>query len=143
MSATTSHQTRHYLRKRSARIFLCCIGLIVLAGDLILLRFAFGQDSPSRLLVGVLILQMLSSFLLLAAVWTRQAWARYVLIAMLFLVSIVFGLVAISQSQTLPAEDRKELRPVAGAVVLLLVANVWLIRSRRIQYLATPPGSGG
>jgi hypothetical protein len=108
-----------------------------------LLRFALGQDSPSRALVGVLMLQSLSTLLLMGALWTRQAWARYVMIAMLFAVATVFGLVALSKAQTLPKGERSELAPVAGAVVLLLVANTWLIRSRRIQYLALPPGSGG
>jgi len=143
MSAQTSHHTRHQSRKRSARIFLCCITVIVVAADVMLLRFAFGQDSPSRALVGVLMLQSLSTLLLMGALWTRQAWARYVMIAMLFGVAAVFGLVALSKAQTLPKGERSELAPVAGAVVLLLVANTWLIRSRRIQYLSLPPGSGG
>jgi hypothetical protein len=143
MSAQTSHHTRHHLRKRSARVFLCCISVIVVVADAILMRFAFGQDSPSRLLAGVLLMQTLSTILLVVAVWRRQAWARYVLIALLFIVAAIFGLAALSQSQKLPEEERRQLQPVAAAIVLLLVANVWLIRSRRIQYLATPPGSGG
>ena len=126
-----------------ARIYLVGIFLLLAAADALLFWFSFSQHNPWRMTVGLMFGQVISSVLLLAGIWQRQPWARYVLAI------LIFGTITIFAMQALYLTGRPEignpniLSVIWIAVALLVAANTWLIRSKRIQYLASQPGSGG
>ena len=137
------YHSRHSHRKRVARIYLACIALLLMAADAILLWFSFSPQSPSRLLVGVVILQVMASGLLIGAVWARQGWARYVLGGLLLGVGAAFAMTVLTLGSRPGAAEKSMLLLVSVAVAQLIGAAAWLLASRRIRYLATAPGSGG
>lgn len=94
-------------------------------------------------MVGLMFGQAVSSILLLAAIWNRLPWARYVLAILLFGVIGLFAMEALYLSGRPEIGDHQMLTVIWTAVALLVLANTWLIRSKRIQYLASQPGSGG
>lgn len=146
MSDDTQHHSKHHRhahRKKMARIYLVGIGLLLIAADVLLFWFTFSQHNPWRMLVGVMFGQVISSVLLLSGVWSRLPWARYVLAVLIFAVIGIFSLQALYLMGRPEVQDSNVLNVVWTAIALLVAANTWLIRSKRIQYLASQPGSGG
>ena len=123
-------------RKRAARIYLACICALVLLADAALLMFVFSDSNPLEALIGVVVGQAVSTPLLIAGVWRRMAWARFFLIILLFVVAGIFGIVVVSMSWRPEARETAGIVRLTIAVALILGANSWLIRSKRIQYLA-------
>lgn len=120
--------------------------LALLAGAFSLLFvFAFNEEyNRWRILIGLLIGAVAACTLLFGAVWQRQSWARYVLIVALVALIAIFGfclIFLISEPLETSSDVGKKL--VGTAIGLLLGASGWLMFSRRIRYLTTPPGSGG
>ena len=124
-------------------MYLVGIAILIGIADVFLFTFSFSQHNPWRVLVGVLFGQVAGSALLLAGIWNRNPWARYVLLVLNFAVIMIFAMMALYLSGRPEVGDQRILTWVWLAVGLLVVANTWLIRSKRIQYLATQPGSGG
>ena len=131
----------HTFRKRVARIYLVGIFLLVGVADALLARFSVSPVSPW--LIGVLFGQSISSVLLLIGIWRRQMWSRYVLIGLLFATIAIFSLAALMLSTHPESPLRPALMLVCPGIACMIAANTWLIVSKRIQYLATPPASGG
>jgi predicted membrane channel-forming protein YqfA (hemolysin III family) len=146
MQAETEHQSkyhRHAHRKRMARIYLVGIAILIGLADVFLFTFAFSRHNPWRILVGILFGQVAGCALLVAGIWNRNSWARYVLLVLNFVVISIFAMIALYFSGRPEMGDQRILTWVWSAVGLLVIANTWLIRSKRIQYLASQPGSGG
>ena len=139
----TTPRLRHTHRKRTARIFLVLIFLLLGAGSGALFLYALSDQNPWRLLLGVLIGYSLSFILLLVGIWLRKPWARYVLISVNWLMVALFSLTALILGAKPELNPRKSLILIGGAMFLIVAANVWLIASKRIRYLASVPGSGG
>ena len=131
----------HTYRKRVARIYLAGIFLLIAAADFLFGWFAFEPRSPW--LLGVIFGQSISSILLVIGVWRRQTWARYVLIGLIFATITIFSLAALMLSTEPQIPMRPALQFLIPGIASLIAANVWLISSKRIQYLATPAASGG
>lgn len=134
---------RHRRRKRIARLYLCGIILLVVTADLLLVRFAFSEANPFRALIGFLFGQMLASALLVVGVWHRLAWARYVLMLLFALTIAIFGMVALILGSRPDLATGNTYVLLTGGILLLLIADGWLLFSRRLHYLATSGGSGG
>lgn len=146
MSDDTQHHSKHHRhahRKKMARVYLVGIGLLLIAADALLFQFTFSQHNPWRWLVGLMFGQVISSILLLCGIWSRLPWARYVLATLIFAVISAFSLLALYLVGRPEVGDSNVLSMVWTAIALLVAANTWLIRSKRIQYLASQPGSGG
>lgn len=126
-----------------ARIYLVGISILLCAADVLLFWFTLSQNNPWRILVGLMFGQIIGSILLIAAIWQRLPWARYVLAILIFGIITVFALEALYLIGRPEAGDQSKLNLIWVAVGLLVIANTWLIRSKRIQYLASQPGSGG
>jgi hypothetical protein len=134
--------SRHSHRKRMARIYLAVISGLILVADALLLRFVVSDSNPWEILLGVLIGQIASTPFLITAIYRRMNWARFILIGLLFLVGAIFGLTAIYVNSLLEYRDKFEIALILIAVGLLMGANTWLIRSKRIQHLAQTGPSG-
>jgi len=126
-----------------ARVYLVGIFGLVCAANAILFWFTFSQLNPWRSLVGVMFGQFLSTVLLLCGIWKRLPWARYVLATLLIAVVSLFGLVTLMLVNEPEVGGQGILGLIWFALGLLIIADTWLIRSKRIQYLASQPGSGG
>lgn len=145
MSDDTNHHSKHHKhahRKKMARVYLVGILLLLCAADALLFWFSFSQHNPWRILVGLMFGQAFASILLLVGIWKRLPWARYVLAVLIFGVITIFALQALTLSGR-PEIAAQMLAVIWTAIGLLVIANTWLIRSKRIQYLASQPGSGG
>ena len=129
-------QSRHSQRKRIARMYLVAIAAMILVADAMLFHFVFSDKNPWEPLIGILFGQAVSAPLLIVAIWRRLNWARFVLIAVLFVVVGIFGLAALYTNSEIEYQDRWQLAAVAIALGILTLANTWLIRSKRIQHLA-------
>jgi hypothetical protein len=146
MSEDAQHHSKHHRhahRKKMARVYLIGIFLLLCAADALLFWFSFSQHNPWRMLVGLMFGQVISSILLLAAIWQRLPWARYVLTVLIFSVITIFAMQALYLTGRPELGNQSVLSVIWIAVGLLVIANTWLIRSKRIQYLASQPGSGG
>jgi predicted membrane channel-forming protein YqfA (hemolysin III family) len=146
MQAETEHQSKHHRhahRKRMARIYLIGILALICTADVLLFWFTFSQHNPWRIMVGLMFGQVIGSILLLGGIWQRNPWARYVLAVLNFGVIAIFAMQALYLNGRPEVGDQRMLSLIWIAVGLLTIANTWLIRSKRIQYLATQPGSGG
>jgi hypothetical protein len=141
--ALDSTHHRHAHRKRTARIYLTIIFGLLCAANSILFWFTFSAHNPWRMLLAVMFGHTLASTLLMGAIWNRQEWARYVLIALLFAVAAIFTLVLLYIGSKPELSAPRVLTLMGTGIGLIIISNTWLIRSRRIRYLATPPGSGG
>lgn len=126
-----------------ARVYLIGISAILCAADALLFWFSFSQHNPWPMLVGLMFGQAISSILLIAGIWQRLPWARYVLTVLLFAVIAIFSMEALYLSGRPELGEQHILAIIWTSVGLLVIANTWLIRSKRIQYLASQPGSGG
>lgn len=133
----------HLHRKRTARLSLAAIFFLLAVSDAALARYTLGAQNPWPLLIGVLLGYTLSGLLLIAAIWRRRPWARYVLIALLWAVVGVYSLVALILGSQPQLRPNRSLLLIGIGVVLIVASNVWLISSRRIRYLASIPSSGG
>src|SRR5688572_5170668 len=133
----------HAHRKRVARFYLAGVFLLIIAADLLLLRFAFSGWNPWRTLIGLFIGQTIAAILLIAGMWRRQTWSRYVLIALLWITIGLVSLVALLVGSNPQLANPTVYLVIGTALVLLILANVWVITSKRLQYLVTAPGSGG
>jgi FtsH-binding integral membrane protein len=146
MQAETEHQSKHHRhahRKHMARMYLIGILALICAADVLLFWFTFSQHNPWRIMVGLMFGQVVGSILLLGGIWKRNPWARYVLVVLNFGVISIFAMQALFLTGRPEVGDQRMLSLIWIAIGLLTIANTWLIRSKRIQYLATQPGSGG
>lgn len=133
----------HAHRKRIARFYLIGVFLLIIIADALLLRFAFSMWNPWRTLIGLLIGQTMASTLLIIGMWRRQSWSRYVLIALLWvMIGIISLLTLVIGSNPLWANPRVYLILGTG-LLLLILANTWVIISKRLQFLVTAPSSAG
>lgn len=141
---STSSQHRHTHRKRAARIYLLVIFAMLTVANAYLIWFTFSPYNPWRGLIALMVGESIGSALLIVSIWRRQPWARYVLILLLFGAVCAFATAAlyIGQNREFAAESQI-IAGIWGAVALHAGSATWLIRSKRIQYLATQPGSGG
>jgi hypothetical protein len=126
-----------------ARVYLVGILILICSADALLFWFTFSQHNPWRILVGLMFGQVTGSILLLAGIWNRMPWARYVLMVLIFGVISIFAMQALYLSGRPEVGDQRMLTLIWAAVGLLIIANTWLIRSKRIQYLASQPGAAG
>jgi len=141
-SSSNSHH-RHAHRKRTARLFLGGIAILLIAANAVFFWFALGVYCPWKLLPGFLLGQALGSALLIAGVWRRMGWARFVLAGLLFFTIGLISLCALTIVSKPEYKNQASFIGLASGIALMIAAVTWLIRSRRIRYLATPPGSGG
>lgn len=132
----------HAHRKRVARFYLIGVFLLIMVADALLLFFAFSGWNPWQMLKGLLIGQIMASTLLIVGMWRRQSWSRYVLIATLWLMIGLLSLVTLVISNPFRAPAQVYLVLGTG-LVLLILANVWVITSKRLQFLVTAPSSAG
>jgi hypothetical protein len=133
----------HRQRRRSARLMLVLLFVTFSVAEALLWYFTNHRLNPWPFLRGHVVGGALITTVLLVGVWRRNLWARYVLIMFLWYLIAVFGIVAIVITN---GADPIERRPAGAAItgtMLYLCGNVLLIRSRRLQHLAQPPGSGG
>ena len=125
-----------------ARIYLAAISVLIVLADVLLFFFVFSEHNPWELLVAVLFGQAVSAPLLMAGIYRRKNWARFVLIAVIFLVIAIFTLAAVYIGSRQEYQNSYQIAGVLIAVGLLTIANTWLIRSKRIQHLARMGQSG-
>lgn len=144
-SAPSEASRRHARRKGQARVQLAGVLLLLAAAFAVLFSFAFSEQCRTRWpeMIGILFGGGIAVALLFGAVWARQNWARYILIIALFVLSAGFSLYLLSM-MTNPADaNGPGVRMLSLGTVCLVGAGGWLILSKRIRYLTTPPGSGG
>jgi hypothetical protein len=137
----TPHSHSH--RRRIARIYLVGIFLLLAGAQTLLFRFVFRSKDVWQDLLGLVMGDALASTLLLVGVWRRISWARYVLIGLNWLMLVVFALLAAIVGSDPRFGLQHTVVIFALPLLFLIAANTWLIRSRRIRHLVTPPGSGG
>jgi Na+/proline symporter len=148
MSSPANHQPeshrRHSHRKSQARLQLIGVFALLVTAFVILFMFALNPEyNRWRILIGLLFGAAVACTLLIGAVWQRQNWARYVLIVAVLGLIAIFGLTLIFLISE-PVESSSQATTLVGASIgLLLCVSGWLMFSRRIRYLTTPPGSGG
>lgn len=140
---THSHPRRHKSRKTQARWQLIGLLVIIAAGFGLLFSFAFGHHNHWPQMIGVLFGASATTLLLVGMVWTRQNWARYVLIALLLAVAGLAGLCLIFLVSNPEDARGPHISMIGGGIFGLMVAAGWLMFSNRISYLTTPAGSGG
>jgi predicted membrane channel-forming protein YqfA (hemolysin III family) len=146
MSDDSHHQSKfhkHAHRKLMARVYLVGILILICAADALLFWFTLSQHNPWRILIGLMFGQVTGSILLFAGIWNRMPWARYVLMVLIFGVISIFAMLALYLSGRPEVGDQRMLTLIWAALGLLVIANTWLIRSKRIQYLASQPGAAG
>jgi hypothetical protein len=124
-------------------MYLVGIAALICVADALLFWYSFSQHNPWRFLAGFMFGQTVGSFLLLAGIWKRMPWARYVLAVLIFVVISMYSLQALYLVGMPDAIDQRTVTLIWIAMGLLIAANTWLIRSKRIQYLASQAGSGG
>ena len=137
----THHSHAH--RKRLARIYLAIVAVFLAATSVLLWRFAVDPFSPRPVFIGLVFGYALAAALLLIGVVRRTGWARYVLIGLNWLMLSGFGLLALNIGSDRSYGFRRTCKLLGPPLVLLVAANTWLIHSKRIRHLVTPPPSGG
>jgi hypothetical protein len=133
----------HQHRKRIARIYLVLIFLLLAGANALLFRFVFRSEDVWRNFIGGLLGDALASTLLIVGMWRRIGWSGYVLIGLNWLMIVVFTLTASFVGSEPHFGMRHTVVTFAPPLMFLLAANIWLIKSKRIRHLVTPPGSGG
>lgn len=133
----------HSHRRRIARIYLACIFVLLAIADALLLRFAIRSQDGWRNLIGILFGYALAATLLLGGIWQRTGWSRYVLIGVNWLMLVSFTLIAAFRGSEPSFGWHHTLTTFVPPLTLFVAVNVWLIKSKRIRHLVTPPGSGG
>ncbi len=136
---------RHARRRTQARAQLVGVLLLVVAAFGFVLTFALDPQYRTRWpeLIGVLFGGGVAVVLLFAAVWGRQNWARYILLAGLTALSAIFGLYLLALLTNPADANGPGVRALGFGLACLLGALAWLAISKRIRFLTTPPGSGG
>jgi uncharacterized BrkB/YihY/UPF0761 family membrane protein len=142
-STPTEPQRRHSRRKLLGRLHLAGIFLVLCVAFGLLFSFATSGQNQWRILIGVLFGSAVSSALLLGATWSRQNWARYVLLLLLLGLVAIFGMCLIVLISDPSQANSPGVRLIGYGLLALLVSATWLMFSRRIRYLTTPAGSGG
>ncbi|MEQ1859317.1 MAG: hypothetical protein ABMA13_05230 [Chthoniobacteraceae bacterium] len=141
-TAPSDSHRRHVNRKARARFQLASV-ILLLCANFALLFFLSMSEPDGRPVVGVLFGGAISSALLLGAIWNRQDWARYVLVILLVLLAGYFGFRMLMALNDPERAGTPAVRLVGLGIAGFLGAGAWLIFSRRLRYLTTPPGSGG
>jgi peptidoglycan/LPS O-acetylase OafA/YrhL len=141
MPSDTHH--RHSHRRRTARLFLVAVFVALTVAEIMLWHFTNQRTNPWPFLRGHVIGSALATTALLVGIWRRRLWARYVLIVFLWYLIGIFGIVVTVITSGEQKMDRTSVIAAVIGVVLYLACNILLIRSRRIQHLAQPAGSGG
>ena len=118
--------------------------LFVLLGiaDLEFAKFSFWHGNPLPIVRGIVIGGALTSAFLILWIWTRHMWARYALIVLNWGMIAAFsmpGLIILDKRA--PGQVPSLLHLTAG-LLLYILGNIILIRSRNIRRLATPPRIG-
>src|SRR5688572_22471775 len=93
---------RHAHRKRMARIYLIGIFALLSSAHALLFWFCVSHHNPWRMMVGLMVGEVISTTLLLAGIWKRLPWARYVLS------TLIFGVIAFFSLQALYLSGRPE-----------------------------------
>ena len=119
------------------------IFILFTGANLLLLRFAIRSQDMWRNLIGMLCGYGLASTLLAIGIWRRIAWSRYVLIGLNWLMIVLFSLAAAYLGSDNQFGSQHAMVTFGPPVSLFIVSNVWLIKSRRIRHLVSPPASGG
>jgi hypothetical protein len=133
----------HSHRRRIARIYLACVFLLLACAAALLLRFAIRSQDAWRDIIGVLFGYTVAMTLLIGGAWRRTGWCRYVLIGLNWLMLVAFTLIAAFLGSEPRFGWHHTLATFVPPLALFIAANVWLIKSKRIRHLVTPPGSGG
>ena len=134
---------RHRHRRRTARLLLLLVFVALSVAEILLWHFTNQRTNPWPFLRGHVIGSALATTALLVGIWRRQLWTRYVLIVFLWYLVGIFGIVVTVISSGEYMMDRRSVAAAVIGVALYLACNIVLIRSRRIQHLAQPAGSGG
>ena len=87
-------------------------------------------------MMGAVIGSAIATTALLAVIWNRQGWARYVLLTLLWAVVGIFCIPAISLVSIMDEVPRSVVGALFGGIALYLVAILILTVSRPIQRLA-------
>jgi len=116
---------------------------MLLGANVQLFRFAINSKDAWHNLIGPLIGYGMASTLLIVGAWRRIAWTRYVLIGLNWLMIIFFSLAAAYLASDPLFGSQHAMVTFGPSIVLFIVSNVWLIKSKRIRHLVTAPGSGG
>lgn len=132
---------RHTRRKRIARLYLTGVIVLIAGADALFVLFCFGESNPFPALKGLMFGQIIAALLLALGVWQRLAWARYVLMLLLLLMTGIFGMVTLVLGSRPDLATHKTYALLTSGILLLLVANAWLLFSKRLHYLATSSGS--
>ena len=130
------------VRKLKARLWLTLIFLILSGAHYCFYRYSIDPLNSVAVMRGVTFGCVLWTSVLLGVVWFRQAWARYLLIALVCLAIIGFGVSALvlgnESSQPLP----NLMHLVIGGLILYAVALVPLGISRSLQRYVAPREAG-
>ena len=135
--------SRHSHRKLIARLWLVIIFLFLRGADVLLVWFAFHPFNPWPSLRGLAIGSAIGTTALLVGLWRRNPWTRYILVAGIILTGVMFSLPYMILLNYPVAGDAEPKKAVLAGVITYFICAVPLIRSRRIHYLASAPGSGG
>lgn len=135
--------SRHARRKLIARLWLVLIFLFLRGADVLLVWFAFHPFNPWPSLKGLAIGSAITTTALLIGLWRRSAWTRYVLVGVIVFTGILFALPYMIFLNNPVVGDEEPKKAVLTGVIVYFLCAVPLIRSRRIHYLASSPGSGG
>jgi hypothetical protein len=122
-------------RKRAARLLLIFTFLLVLAADALLFWFCFHVLNPYPALTGILVGSLVGSTALYIAMWRRQAWARYVLLGLLWVTFFVMCAPALSFSDDAQNYRQTPVLVLISGCALYLVAIGIVTISYRIQQL--------
>jgi peptidoglycan/LPS O-acetylase OafA/YrhL len=122
-------------RKRLARFLLIFTFLIVLAADALLFWFCFHILNPYPGLTGILVGSLVGSTALYVAIWRRQAWARYVLLALLWITFFIMCAPVLSFTEDAQNYRQTPVIVLVSGCALYLVAIGILTISYRIQQL--------
>jgi hypothetical protein len=134
-------ELHHKKRRKQARLLIFVAFILVRLGDPLLLLYSFQPLNPTPLLRGLVIGGIVSTTACFAVVWRRQIWARYLLIALLWLLMALFSVPAIL---AMGNNEMALLSPYWMTLLAVLfygIANTLLIRSRRIRQFVAPQSS--
>lgn len=122
------------------------LGIVALVVVAFVLLFTFGVNKEYnrwQYLNGIFLGGAIGNGILLVSMWQRRPWARYVLFVGLLAVMVVSAMFLIFMLGDPNDVGSPGVKLLASGVGLLALAAFWVIFSKRIKYLTTPPGSGG
>ena len=138
MSAQPPRRSKQKARRRNGRIQLVCAYVLLRAGDALLLWFALQPINQYPVLIGALFGGFIGSTALTAAVWLRQIWSRYVLLALLWLMVLAFSVPLMGFTESLQDFRRPPVFALLGGIGLYLCALLLLTFSNAISRLTSP-----